>query len=71
MVGIAPWSKGKTGVFSKEALEKISKANKGHKRSYGNQNHLGHSVTQETKERMRESRLAYLKRTKESECLTK
>ena len=41
--GRAPWNKGKTGVYSKEILEQMSRAQKGHR---------GHTPTEETRLKM-------------------
>lgn len=55
------WMFGKS--ISEEQKDAISKANKGHKRSYGNKNALGHEVSSETKERIRQKRINFPKKT--------
>lgn len=59
--GRIPWNKGKTGVYSKELLQKMSDNMKG--KWVGKKNpmygvHLKH--TDETKRKLRESRLSYM-----------
>jgi group I intron endonuclease len=49
--------------LSEDHKECLRKANKGHKRSYGNKNALGHIVSEETRELIRQKRLQFPKKT--------